>query len=93
MGTTGLWVLGGLAVVVAAILLEGRRQARVYGRPSGRPNLLGVGLLEVQRMLQPDRHVEVLLEQAKGEEAVPDAAVAGEGEDPEGGAGATSLRP
>jgi len=58
-----------IAIVVGLVVLEGRRQARRYGPPSGRPNLLGVGLLELQRHLQPDRRVEVLVEQQKGETA------------------------
>lgn len=63
-------VIVGVLVLVGLVILEGRRQARLYGRPSGRPNLLGVGLLELQRQLQPDRQVELLLEQAKGEAMV-----------------------
>ena len=64
----GWWLLGGVAVLVIGVLLEGRRQARRYGAPSNRPNLLGAGMLEVQRHLQADRHVEVLERQNKGEE-------------------------
>ena len=69
MTTFGYWMLGGVALLVAFILLEGKRQARKYGPPSARPNLAGVGLLEVQRHLQADRHVGVLVEQVKDEVA------------------------
>jgi hypothetical protein len=50
------WVLVGGALLVIGVFLEGRRQARLYGRPSGRP--------------QGDRHVETLVRQAKGDEVV-----------------------
>jgi hypothetical protein len=57
----GLWLLIGILLLVGAILLEGRRQRRVHGKPSGKA-LIGTGLLELQRHLEPDRHVEILLE-------------------------------
>jgi len=65
----GWWMLGGVALLVVFILLEGKRQARKYGPPSARPNLAGVGLLEVQRHLQADRHVGVLQQQVRDEVA------------------------
>jgi hypothetical protein len=64
------WVVVGAALLVIGVFLEGRRQARLYGKPSGRPNLAGAGMLEVQNMLQGDRHVETLVRQAKGDEVV-----------------------
>jgi hypothetical protein len=79
------WVFVGAAVLALVILLEGRRQARRYGRPSGRPNLGGAGMLELQSLLQADRHVETLVRQEKGEE-VADA------EQDESGAGARGGR-
>ena len=57
------------AVVVVLVLLEARRQRRRYGAPSGRPNLAGVGLLELQRHLQADRRVETLVEKQRDESA------------------------
>ena len=63
----GLALLVGVPLLVLLVVLEGRRQARRYGRPSARPNLAGVGMLELQRHLQADRRVETLVEQAKGE--------------------------
>ncbi len=75
----------GAAVIVLVVLLEGRRQARIYGRPSARPNLAGVGLLELQKHLQADRRVEALVEQAKGEAG--ETRADGSGEEPETGRG------
>lgn len=69
LGIPGPVLLLAAAILVLAVVLEGRRQARRYGRPSGRPNLAGVGMLELQRQLQPDRAVEVLSAQQKKEEA------------------------
>ena len=60
-----MWVVALAAIVVLLVLAEAWRQRRTYGRPSGRPNLVGGGLLEVQRVLQPDRKVEVLAAEAQ----------------------------
>lgn len=62
-------LLGVAALVVVAVLLEGWRQRRVYGRPSGRPNLAGAGMLELQKHLQADRRVEKLVEMKRDESA------------------------
>lgn len=59
---SGFFLLGAAVLVVVVVLLEGRRQARLYGRPSGRPNLAGAGMLELQKHLQADRRVEKLVE-------------------------------
>jgi hypothetical protein len=64
----GLWLVGGVVLLVILVFAEGRRQARRYGPPSAHPNLLGVGMLEVQRHLQADRHVEVLQRQNKSDQ-------------------------
>jgi hypothetical protein len=68
MTAEGWWLIGGAAALVIFVFAEGRRQARRYGPPSARPNLLGVGMLEVQRHLQADRHVEVLQKLNKAEQ-------------------------
>ena len=68
MTAEGWWLVGGAAALVIFVLAEGRRQARRYGPPSARPNLLGAGMLEVQRHLQADRHVEVLQKLNKAEQ-------------------------
>ena len=57
------WWLLLIPLVVALIYLEGRRQARKLGKTQGRrgstgADLLGVGMLEFQQLLQPDRDVE-----------------------------------
>lgn len=63
----GIVLVIAVVALVAFVLLEGRRQAKIYGKPSGRPNLLGVGMLEVQKHLQADRKTETLMEQQKEE--------------------------
>ena len=65
--TSGFLLLVAVVALVLFVILEGRRQAKIYGRPSGRPNLLGVGMLEIQRHLQADRKTETLMEQQKEE--------------------------
>jgi hypothetical protein len=58
------WFGLGLLLFVVLIILEGKRQARdrrTRGeRVSERPDLMGAGLLELQRHLEPDRKVEIL---------------------------------
>jgi hypothetical protein len=75
----GWWLIGGITLLVTLVFAEGRRQARRYGPPSARPNLLGVGMLEVQRHLQADRHVEVLQRQSKADQQEVDQQESGEG--------------
>ncbi len=82
MTDAGWWLIGGVALLVVLVFAEGRRQARRYGPPSARPNLLGVGMLEVQRHLQADRHVEVLQRQNKADEAEVDQQDIGAGRTP-----------
>jgi hypothetical protein len=55
------WIFLGILVLVVLILLEGKRQERKYGR-SGRGSLVGTGLLELQRHLEPEKKVEIVLE-------------------------------
>lgn len=57
-GTAGLL---GLALLVALVFLEGRRQRRKYGRSRGGANLARAGMLKVQRLLEPERKAEQLL--------------------------------
>lgn len=64
-----MWVLVLAGVVVLLVVAESIRQTRKYGRASGRPNLAGVGMLELQRHLQPDRRVEVMETQLKNQDA------------------------
>ena len=67
MTTLGVALVVGIPLLVLLVVLEGKRQARIYGKPSARPNLAGAGLLELQKHLQADRRVETLFEQVKGE--------------------------
>ena len=61
--TFGIALVVGVPLLVLLVLLEGKRQERIYGKPSARPNLAGAGLLELQKHLQADRRVETLVEQ------------------------------
>lgn len=79
----GLALVIGVPLLVLLVVLEGRRQARVYGKPSARPNLAGVGMLELQKHLQADRRVETLVEQVKDEAG--EVREDGSGEGPEAG--------
>ena len=66
---SGVLLLAVAGVVVLLVLLEGWRQRRIYGKPSGRPNLAGAGMLELQKHLQADRRVEKLVEVQRNESA------------------------
>lgn len=83
----GLALLVGVPLLVLLVVLEGKRQARVYGKPSARPNLAGVGMLELQKHLQADRRVDTLVEQVKDEAGETREDGAGEGADAGAGAG------
>jgi hypothetical protein len=74
---SGLLLLGAAAVLVLCVVLEGRRQSRIYGKPSGRPDLAGAGMLELQKHLQADRHVETLVEMQRDESAETEEDAAG----------------
>lgn len=64
------WIALGIALLVAGILLESRRQQKKYGKGTGRA-MLAAGLSELQANLQPDRKVESM----KEEERKPDLLV------------------
>ena len=55
------WIVLGVVILVAFVILEGKRQERIYGRP-GRGSLVRTGLLELQRHLEPEKKVEIVLE-------------------------------
>ena len=77
-----MWLLVLAGVVVLLVIAESIRQTKKYGRASGKPNLAGVGMLELQRHLQPDRRVEVMETQLKNQDAADaeqDASGAGRG--------------
>lgn len=64
----GLFVALTLAIVIP---IEGTRQRRAMkrrGEKSTGARMIGAGMLEVQHLLQADRHVEVLERQRKSEE-------------------------
>jgi hypothetical protein len=87
----GLALVVGAPLLVLLVVLEGKRQERIYGKPSARPNLAGAGLLELQKHLQADRRVETLVEQVKDEAG--ETREAGSGEGPDAGRGAPGGAP
>lgn len=70
--SAGLWLLLGAVALVALVILEGRRQERIYGR-SGRTSMMRTGLLEIQRHLEPERRVERMIEEEREETEQDDA--------------------
>jgi hypothetical protein len=60
------WFLLIAVALVLLVILEGKRQERKYGR-SGRGSMMRTGLLELQRHLEPERKVEILLEKRERE--------------------------
>jgi hypothetical protein len=89
--TLGIALVVGVPLLVLLVVLEGKRQARIYGKPSARPNLAGAGLLELQKHLQADRRVETLVEQVKDEAG--ETREDGSGEGPRTGRGAGAGAP
>ncbi|MHB8800740.1 MAG: hypothetical protein ACYDBY_20025 [Thermoanaerobaculia bacterium] len=87
MTTFGLVLVVGVPLLVLLIFLEGKRQARIYGPPSARPNLAGAGLLELQKHLQADRRVDTLVEQVRDEAAETEQDAGAEGRKPVAGTG------
>lgn len=79
MTTFGLVLAVGIPLLVLLVYLEGKRQSRIYGPPSARPNLAGAGLLELQKHLQADRRVDTLVEQIRDEAAETESDAGGEG--------------
>ncbi len=68
-----IWLLLGIVVLVVWIVLEGKRQERIYGK-SQRRGLMRTGLLELQKQLEPERKIEILLDERDDTEADESAA-------------------
>ena len=67
MSVGGWLVLGCVVGLPLLFFAEGKRQERRYGKGSGRGSaLFRAGMLETQRLLGPERKVEIL--QLKNEE-------------------------
>ena len=62
------WLLGGIVLFVLLVFFEGKRQERIYGK-SRRRGLMRTGLLELQRQLEPERKIEILLDERDDSEA------------------------
>lgn len=61
--------LGGILLLVTLILLEGKRQERRYGKGRGRgASLARAGLMDLQRHLEPERKIELILQKNEREE-------------------------
>lgn len=60
--TGRLLLLAFVAALVVWIVFEGKRQERLYGK-SRRRGLMRSGLLELQKQIEPERKVEILLEE------------------------------
>lgn len=63
-----LWFVAGIIALVVLIALEGKRQERIYGK-SRRRGLMRTGLLELQKQLEPERKIEILLDERDDNEA------------------------
>jgi hypothetical protein len=61
------WLFVGLVAIVALVILEGKRQERIYGK-SRRRGLMRTGLLELQKQLEPERKMEILVEPKEEDE-------------------------
>ena len=68
-----VWLLLGIVVFVVLVFLEGKRQERIYGK-SQRLGLMRTGLLELQKQLEPERKIEILLDERDDTEADESAA-------------------
>ena len=61
MSVGGWFVLGCIVGLPLLLIAEGKRQERRYGKGSGRGSaLFRAGMLETQRLLEPERKVEIL---------------------------------
>lgn len=67
------WLLAGVAALVLWVVLEGRRQERKVGK-SRRRGLMRTGLLELQKQLEPERKIEILLDERDDTESDDSAA-------------------
>ena len=66
--TIGWGFLIFIVILIAFVILEGKRQERKYGKTSGSPNLMGAGLLDLQKHLQADWKVDTLQQQYKNDD-------------------------
>ena len=74
MTSIGWFLVIGIPVLLALLILEGRRQEKRHGKAGTGARLMRSGMLEMQSLLEPEKKVEMLL---KEEELSPDAERAG----------------
>ena len=73
-----VFLLLAIVALVVWIVLEGKRQERIHGK-SRRRGLARTGLLELQKQLEPERKIEMLVEER--DDTVEDEAAAPPGSD------------
>jgi hypothetical protein len=62
-----VWLVLAIVALVFWIVLEGKRQERVHGK-SRRRGLVRTGILELQKQLEPERKIEILLDEREDDE-------------------------
>jgi hypothetical protein len=60
-----MWILIIILLIGVFVILEAKRQEKKYGPCDRKGDLMRSGLLELQRHLQADRKVEILIEEEK----------------------------
>jgi hypothetical protein len=63
-----IWLLIAVVALVVWIVLEGKRQEKIHGK-SQRRGLMRTGLIELQRQLEPEKKMEILLDERDDTEA------------------------
>ena len=67
MTPVGWFLVIGIPVLIALLILEGRRQEKRHGRGAGTgARLMRAGMLEMQTFLEPEKKVEILLQDEAG---------------------------
>jgi hypothetical protein len=62
----GILFVSLLVVLVAFILLEGRRQKKKYSRQDSGSRLIRTGMLKLQAFLEPEKKIELLMHKEDG---------------------------
>ena len=67
MTPMGWMLVIGIPVLVGLLILEGRRQEKRHGRAGTGARLMRAGMLEMQTFLEPEKKVEILLQEEEGQ--------------------------